>query len=244
MTYTADNSRQPADVPFKPAGIGFTIRAHCMRCNQHRPQAGGKGRPGPLWRCSVCVAAAKRRDDAAAGSPPSAASITAERLRECLSYDPQTGVFVWLSGCASSRHVGKVAGSFDGKGYRLIKIEQVVAKAHRLAWLYMTGEHPRGEIDHINGDRADNRWANLRDVSVEINRQNRRHGTGVTGLLGVSPADAPGTFRASIKVNRKQYRLGVFSTAEAAHEAYLEAKDRLHPGSTMCVEAKRARAAA
>lgn len=243
MTYTADNSRQPRDVPFKPAGIGMAILAHCMRCNQHRPQAGGRGRPGPLWRCSVCVAAAKRREDAAACNAPSAARITAERLRECLIYDPETGVFRWRAGCASGRHVGEVAGGLDVKGYRIIKIDQVSAKAHRLAWLYVTGDHPRGEIDHINGDRSDNRWANLRDVSADINRQNRRHGTGVTGLLGVSPADKPGTFRASIKVNRKQYRLGVFSTAKAAHAAYLEAKDRLHPGSTLCVATKQARAA-
>jgi hypothetical protein len=57
MSYHSDTHNQPRDVGFKPAGVGLTIKAHCMGCGQHRLQTGGKGKPGPRWRCSVCVAA-------------------------------------------------------------------------------------------------------------------------------------------------------------------------------------------
>ena len=61
MSYSNDNRTPPADVAFRPAGAGLTLRGHCMRCNQWRLQAGGKGRPGPHWRCAVCVAAKQAR---------------------------------------------------------------------------------------------------------------------------------------------------------------------------------------
>lgn len=164
---------------------------------------------------------------------PASSLLTVERLRECLIYDPNSGVFRWVAGCASKRHVGHVAGSPDSRGYRIIKLDQVCMKAHRLAWIYVNGSHPLGEIDHINGIKDDNRIVNLRDVPLQINRQNQRIGIGETGLLGVSRSDKPGTFRATIKVNRKQIRLGVFPSPEAAHAAYVEAKRRLHPGGML-----------
>lgn len=57
MSYHSDHHNSPRDALFRPVGMGMTIRANCMGCNKSRPQAGGQGRPGPRWRCAVCVQA-------------------------------------------------------------------------------------------------------------------------------------------------------------------------------------------
>ena len=110
--------------------------------------------------------------------------------------------------------------------------------AHRLAWLFATGEWPKETIDHINGDRGDNRIANLRDVPRRINCENQRKARSVNrvGLLGVSRAtgNRPGKpYTAFIGVRGKSVGLGYFPTAELAHEAYLAAKRRLHEGCSI-----------
>ena len=102
--------------------------------------------------------------------------IEAKILRR-LSYDPETGVFTWKDG----RNAGMQAGSVNKRGYQRIKICGREVKAHRAAFLLMTGAWPRGVVDHINWETSDNRWSNLRDVSVIVNAQNRnpsanRHG--------------------------------------------------------------------
>jgi len=156
--------------------------------------------------------------------------LTAARLRELLHYDPETGVF---------RHIaprqgiiaGSVAGSLGTNGYRKHRMDGETHSGHRLAWLYMTGEWPKFEIDHINGDRADNRFANLRDVPGRVNRQNMRRALGKVGLLGV--CRHRDVFRAEIGIDNKAIRLGTFKTPEEAHEAYLKAKRQLHEGCTI-----------
>jgi hypothetical protein len=85
--------------------------------------------------------------------------LTAERLRELLNYDPDTGVFTWRVRPVHSHRVGDIAGSVrTTRGYRLIGVAGRVYKAHRLAWLYMMGEWPKDQIDHINRDPSDNRF--------------------------------------------------------------------------------------
>jgi len=158
-----------------------------------------------------------------------AKTIPAEAVRLLLDYEPVTGLLRWVS---SHRFAGKKAGSLDRKGYRFVKVAYVDCKAHRLAWLLMTGEHPRGEIDHINGNRDDNRWSNLRDVDAAINRQNRRVALGEIGLLGVSRCGRD-TFRATIKKDGTFFHLGTFTTPEGAHAAYMDAKRRMHDGCTV-----------
>lgn len=157
----------------------------------------------------------------------------AELLR-VLHYDPMTGLFTWLVRLSQRAKVGDVAGRFRrDTGYRSIRLDGREYYAHRLAWLYMTGEWPADEIDHINGSRSDNRWANLRAADRSLNQQNERiaRSTSVTGLLGAHRRH--GTFRASIVVDGRKKELGAFGTAEEAHAAYVKAKRALHPGCTI-----------
>lgn len=158
--------------------------------------------------------------------------LTAARLRAVLDYDPSTGVFTWING----QRLGLVAGSPDRRGYWTIKIDRRRYKAHRLAFLHMTGEWPHCDVDHERGDRQDNRWKKLREATPFQNQQNRLKAqkNNVSGLLGVSRRGS--SFLASITANRKVYSLGTFKTAELAHAAYLAAKIRLHPDSTLSRE--------
>ena len=87
--------------------------------------------------------------------------LTAERLRELLSYSPETGLFYWRVSKGSVA-AGTQAGNPGVRGYIVIRIDGVPHYAHRLAWLHVHGEHPTGEIDHRNNNRADNSISNLR----------------------------------------------------------------------------------
>jgi hypothetical protein len=142
---------------------------------------------------------------------------------------------VTLHGLTGGRgwRAGDVAGTVNNNGYRLIRVGDGRYRAHRLAWLYTHGAWPTGEIDHINGIRDDNRLANLRDVTVSVNQQNRKRAAsnGSTGLLGVSTAKA--RYRAAIALNGRTTYLGSFDTAEEAHAAYVTAKRELHEGCTL-----------
>lgn len=159
-------------------------------------------------------------------------SLTAECLRERLHYNPDTGIFTWIVRPAQCVHIGDVAGClYDG--YRNILIFNQKYKAHRLAWLYMTGEWPAEETDHKNGVRSDNRWCNLRLADKQLNMQNKRTAqkNNLLGFLGVSKHKKK--FQASISFNGAKVYLGVYETPELAHAAYLEAKRQHHPGCTI-----------
>ena len=159
--------------------------------------------------------------------------LTYERLREVLHYDPETGVFTWLVRTSTRIKVGDVAAAADGRGYIVIGVDGVLYKSHRLAFLWMTGEWPPQFVDHINGVRDDNRWSNLRPATRSENNQNvrRARAGNRTGLLGVCRYRK--RFKAQIRVDGRNLCLGTFDTPEQAHEAYLAAKRRLHPGSTI-----------
>lgn len=162
--------------------------------------------------------------------------LTQEELKRKLSYDPHTGAFTYRVDHPVGRFkAGQPAGGVNNKGYVRLSVNDVSFTGQRLAWLYMTGEWPKGQVDHIDGCRTNNRWSNLRDVSASVNRQNMRVATkrNRSGLLGVSLSTTPGKFNASIYVQKKLKHLGVFDTPEAAHSAYLTAKRELHEGSTL-----------
>ena len=156
--------------------------------------------------------------------------LTQDRLKECLRYESDTGYFFWLKRNSNRIKIGDQAGTKQNcDGYAEIQIDGVLRKAHRLAWLYVYGAFPQGQIDHINGDRFDNRIVNLRDATPQENAHNQKqaHKRNKSGFLGVI-AKPWGAFCAEIRVDKKKIYIGSYPTAELAHQAYLEAKARLH----------------
>lgn len=98
----------------------------------------------------------------------------------------------------------------------------------------MIGDYPKHNVDHVNGNRRDNRWANLREAPFSLNQENQKRPavSNKIGLLGVCrPANR--RFKAQIMVRKKQHHLGYFDTPEEAHAAYLDAKRRVHAGCTL-----------
>lgn len=153
--------------------------------------------------------------------------IAHDALLALLRYDPETGRFIRLVKRGSER-VGTVAGTVNKNGYCQVQVEGRLHRAHRLAWFYMTGEWPEADVDHVNGDRLDNRWKNLREATRSQNNANRR-ATIDKGLKGTSYNIRRGRWMAKINVNHQQIYLGYFDTAEEAHAAYVAAA-RLHYG--------------
>lgn len=155
-------------------------------------------------------------------------TLTQNELRSELSYNPDLGVFTWLKDRGNQVRAGDVAGSQDKDGYTLIFVQGRARKAHRLAFLMMTGRNPDGEIDHINCDRSDNRWANLREVDRTANSQNKldAHRQNKSGLLGVSTVKRG--FTATIKCNGVRHYLGFFASADDAHAEYMRVKALMH----------------
>lgn len=164
--------------------------------------------------------------------------LCVQRLQEVLDYEPDTGVFRWKIAVGRWGRIkpGTVTGSPDANGHLRIQVDGRLYYAHRLAWLYMTGHWPDGDIDHRDGMPSNNRWANLRDVPHQVNAENRRraHKNKPSGLpMGVSIDRRDGAFRADITVNGRARSLGRFSDPEQAHKAYLKAKRELHVGCTI-----------
>ena len=158
--------------------------------------------------------------------------LTQKELKALVEYDQDTGVFIWKPREHNSKFTsvfaGKVAGRIANNGYADICIHYKRFGAHRLAWLYVTGQWPV-EIDHINGDRADNRFENLRNCTHIENCQNYGvRASNKSGFTGASLHRKSGLWRASIRANGRVKHLGVHKTPQEAHEAYLAAKRKFH----------------
>ena len=154
--------------------------------------------------------------------------ISAERLRELLDYDEETGVFTWRTNRGNVR-AGSVAGTAHCRGYRQICLDGSIYLEHRMAWLHVYGEHPQGALDHRDRCRTNNRIANLRMVTGSENQQNRaipRNNT--SGFKGVCWDKSRGKWLACIAVNSRLKNLGRFTTPEAAFAAYQIAASELH----------------
>lgn len=156
--------------------------------------------------------------------------ITQEHLKSLYHYDPDTGLFTSIKERRNWKK-GRVAGTVNE--YIIIRIDEVGYRAHRLAWLYMTGEFPEAQIDHINGDKLDNRFSNLRPCNTSENSQNilKPRADCKSGYKGVAWRQRNKKFHATIRVKGRGIHLGYFDTAEDAHKAYLEAKYEHHPFS-------------
>ncbi len=158
-------------------------------------------------------------------------ALTAELVRHQLDYDPDSGKLTWRNSTSNRVNLGMEAGCLDGKGYRSIHIAGRKERGHRLAWLYTYGQLPEEQIDHINGDKSDNRIANLRLATDSGNRQNMRRARrdSTSGIIGARYDRRRGCWNAGITVDKRHYWLGRFGSAEEAHAAYLAAKRELHP---------------
>lgn len=161
--------------------------------------------------------------------------IDAFALRDFLDFDHESGLFVWRKKPSIGVNAGDSAGCVTKHGYISIRVKGVSYQAHRLAWLHHYGEWPEHEIDHINGNKADNRIANLRDVSRKENCENQlrpqRHNN--SGFLGVSWAKNEKKWKAQINHHGKKMAIGYFDSPEKAHDAYLSVKREIHAGCTI-----------
>ncbi len=149
--------------------------------------------------------------------------LTAEEVRRLLKYEPDTGTFFWRVDTRNTS-AGDKAGSQQSRGYWHIKINRRLYMAHRLAWVHVTGEWPDGHVDHINGRRSDNRFANLRIATNNENAWNSRiRSNNACGYKGVHFKKGIKKFVAQIHAGGRVRHLGVFMTAVEAHAAYVRA---------------------
>lgn len=157
--------------------------------------------------------------------------ITQELLKSMFCYSPETGEFVRTKDTYRSVFKeGEIAGYKHSDGAIYIHINYKMYKAHRLAFLYMNGEFPESGVDHIDGNRANNKWANLRPATQAQNAQNLalRTNRGGTGYTGVTFDRGRNKYQAKIQASGKVMHLGRFETAEQAAEAYSAAKLNHH----------------
>jgi hypothetical protein len=156
-------------------------------------------------------------------------SLTHEELLKNFYYDPETGILIRIQH-HSSRYRHKPTGSVGGNGYVYVKFNYKTYLAHRLVWFYIHGEWPAEMVDHINGNKSDNRLVNLRSVPRYMNAQNERKArvTCKSKLMGAYPNHK--TWKSAIYIDGKKTHLGCFETAELAHAAYMEAKRKHHEG--------------
>ena len=155
--------------------------------------------------------------------------LTYSRVVELLTYEPETGLFRWNvnAGRWGRIKAGTVAGSAGnhGGGYVEINIDGTLYKAHRLAWLYMTGKMPENQVDHINCDRADNKWSNLRAATLRQNLTNKTaYKNNTSGSPGVTWHKRLNMWQARIGLNGKRRHIGYWEDKDAAAEAYKAAK--------------------
>lgn len=140
------------------------------------------------------------------------AKLSQSKIKELFSYDKDTGLFTRVKGRKGVK-AGSIAGCINkSTGYRIISIAATPYRAHRLAFLYVTGEWPVEQVDHINGDRTDNRWVNLREANQSENLKNQGvRSDNTSGFVGVTWSKANSKWCAQIKANGKAMNLGYFT---------------------------------
>lgn len=162
-------------------------------------------------------------------SRKSGASLTQERLFELLKYNPSSGLFFWKLNRRGKLNKGDIAGSINGNGYVVIRIDGKLHYAHRLAWLYCNGSFPDFLIDHANGITSDNRLINLRKSTHSENQCNRRKpSSNSSGIKGIHWNSHYKKWHATIEVNGKRFDIGRFSDIKKAKSAIRTARNKLH----------------
>jgi hypothetical protein len=162
--------------------------------------------------------------------------ITQSELKEVLDYNPDTGLFIWKKTVGRRAKLGSVAGTKMNTGYVRITIKQKMYTAHRLAYLYMTGNFPENFIDHINHIKDNNRWSNLRDATNSQNLANQvKPKTNTSGYKGVYWNKVHKKWCAEIGYMKKKMHLGLYTTPQEAAEAYKKKAIEIH-GEFSCTE--------
>lgn len=155
--------------------------------------------------------------------------VSQQYLKEVFDYNPDTGVFKRKKAFSNRSKVGEVLRAKQAGGYVVININGRVYRAHRLAWMYVYGEWPEGDIDHINGVKDDNRLCNLREAERSQNLCNTRTPkTNTSGYKGVSWDATRGKWVAKLCLRNKQYPLGRFDNLEDAVLTVQMKREQLH----------------
>lgn len=160
------------------------------------------------------------------------ADLTFDEASKLLAYDPKTGVLTWKVArgrFGNAIKAGSVAGTVGGHGYFQVRVHGKRYYAHRLAWLMYTGSWPSKHLDHINGQKTDNRIENLRECSDAQNQQNRgKQANNTSGVQGVCWHKQAKKWHARIEVDGKRINLGLFDTVDEAAQARAAAKAQYH----------------
>ena len=152
--------------------------------------------------------------------------LTQERLKQILFYNPESGEFTRVKSQSWNAKIGSIAGCIGSRGYLRISVNGKLYQSHRLAWLYAYGEFPENDIDHINGDKTDNRLLNLRTATRQENLRNTlMQKDNRTGYKGVKKNGSG--YIARIMINGVQLNLGTYPTPEIAHSVY-QKEAKLH----------------
>ena len=155
--------------------------------------------------------------------------LVQQQVHDALHYDAETGIFVWRVGRRGTARAGSRAGSLKSGGYRHLMLHGTRYEEHRLAWFYVHGVWPVGEVDHINRVKDDNRIANLREVTRSENQQNiTLQSNNTSGYRGVIFSKRERRWIAQIGIHGKLKYLGSFNSPEVAYEAYKSAAAAVH----------------
>lgn len=142
------------------------------------------------------------------------------RLKELFHYSPSRGHLIRKKAVRGANK-GALAGCLKDSGYIVVCVDRKHHRAHRLIWLYVTGEWPAQDLDHINGNRADNRWDNLREATRSQNLGNSKpRSTNTSGYKGVTFDKGRNKWRAQITHNYKVHQLGRFDSKDEAARVY------------------------
>ena len=155
--------------------------------------------------------------------------LSQQTLKEFLDYCPETGVFTWRKRAAMCTKIGVIAGNRNQHGYIRIRFLRHGWMAHRLAWLFVHGEMPTDQIDHIDGDKANNRIINLRQATGSENLRNiKRLPRNKSGFKGVVWHVLNKKWMAACRMNGKKVHLGYYKDPEEASRVYLEFAKKCH----------------
>lgn len=158
--------------------------------------------------------------------------ISLKEASRYLSYCENTGSFTWIGKYKTSNvNIGDVAGSIDGNGYRVIRLMDSIYQAHRLVFLFVGDTLPDAklEVDHINGNKDDNRYCNLRLVTRSQNQMNRKTNiNNKSGMRGVSWKKVYNKWCVQLGYQSKLYFYGYYSDLDEAKEVASKARKELH----------------